>query len=397
MSEENEAGFIGSDIHGRGDSQKNTAGDLETLGRFAGGVAHDLRNLLSPIMSYSELALEELNEDDVLYYDMEQILEAARCANELSGQLLRLYHRQAQQVEIVNINTVIDNSKKMLRRFLRANIILDFKLSRIPVLIMCDKTRINQILLNMSINAQDAMAGGGRLVVSTARVVIDKYFIQKFNTGFEGTFALLSFSDNGSGVPPQLMQDIFKDGVTTKTEKTGTGIGLATVKDIVTSYGGFINLITESGSGACFNMYFPLVQDKSEPLEEPPGTDRFNGNNERILIVDDDESARRLAVRILDKHGYSVFEASCSDDAMAVLLQKNGKIDLVITDVVMPHMDGEALSKLINKMYPDTGVLLMSGYEADVLGDPSGISALIEKPFSVESLTGAVHTFFNDN
>lgn len=365
---------------------------IETISKIAGGVAHDLNNFLSPIISYAELAMDDLSEDEVLYYDMEQILEAARYAHGLAKQLLAFCREQKASYAVINLNKSINGAKKMLRRLLRENIILDFRFDPNLENIVADMSNIDQILINMTINAQDAMQTKGRFVIETANITLDKTYAMHHPGAPIGDRVMISFTDNGHGMPEQVREQIFERGFSTK-RRGGTGFGLATVKSVVDSVGGYIDVITEVGQGTCFKIFLPparhpMPQDYSENNQEI-----FLGQGEWVLVVDDEIPIRRLTTRILDKFGYNVLEAASGEEALRMLLQKDGKVDLVLTDLVMPGMDGFRLQQEIRQAFPLVKTLIMSGYEAEHVQHYYLVKQkqeILLKPFTVNMLTKMV-------
>lgn len=365
---------------------------IETISKIAGGVAHDLNNFLSPIISYAELAIDDLSEDEVLYYDMEQILEAARYAHGLAKQLLAFCREQKPSYSIINLNKSVKGAKKMLRRLLRENITLDFRFDPNLESIVADISNIDQILINMTVNAQDAMQQGGQFVIETANVCLDEVFAAHHAGAPVGEQVMISFSDNGMGMSEKVKARIFERGFSTKN-RGGTGLGLATVLSVVENIGGYIQVISEKGQGTCFKIFLPPARQQVQQELDKGQDEIFVGHGEWILVVDDETPIRRLTTRILDKYGYHVLEAESGEDAIRILLQKEGKIDLVLADLVMPEMNGFKLQQEVRKSFPNVKTLIMSGYEAEHVQHHYLMEQeqeILLKPFSVSVLTQSV-------
>ncbi|MBN2802711.1 MAG: hypothetical protein JXR91_06430, partial [Deltaproteobacteria bacterium] len=284
--------------------------DYEVLGILAGSVVHDLKNVLSPLLSYCELVMSELEDNDILLDDLEQIMDAAQHANELSKELLSMYRKEKCDPVSIDVNSVILENTRLLKRVLKENIVVDLKLSDVPVYISVEHVKINQIILNMAVNAMDAMRNGGSFVIGTSKVIVDEFTAGRPDKIHPGEYVLLSFKDSGAGIPDEIVSDIFEMGFTTKGEN-GNGIGLGTVKNIIENAGGFFTVISGPSRGALFNIYFPTAENRGQKSQESTNEHNIKcGNGEVVLVVDDDDSSRRLAVRILDKYGYDVFEAA---------------------------------------------------------------------------------------
>ncbi len=372
---------------------------METISRIAGGVAHDLNNFLAPIISYAELAIDDLSEDEVLYYDMEQILEAARYAHGLARQLLAFCREQKPTYSVINLNKSVKGAKKMLRRLLRENIVLDFRFDPNLENIVADMSNIDQILINMTVNAQDAMPTGGRFVIETANVTLDETFIKQNPNTTVGEYVMISFTDNGHGMSGAVKRRIFERGFSTKNG-AGTGFGLATVQAVVDSIGGFIHVISEEGQGACFKIFLPPARHPGESNQHENDDKIIRGQGEWILVVDDETPIRRLTTRILDKYDYHVLEASSGEEALQILLQKKGKVDLAIIDLVMPEMSGLQVQQEIRRNFPHIRTVIMSAYEPEHVQHYYLVNEkqeIIQKPFTVYTLARTVRKVLSDN
>ena len=365
---------------------------METISKIAGGVAHDLNNFLAPIISYAELAIDDLSEDEVLYYDMEQILEAAKYAHGLARQLLAFCREQKPTYSVINLNKSVKGAKKMLRRLLRENIILDFRFDPNLESIVADVSSMDQILINMTVNAQDAMPTGGRFVIETANVVLDETFVKRHPGAPFGEYVMISFTDNGHGMSDEVKAHIFDRGFSTK-RGAGTGFGLATVQSVVQSIGGYVHVISEEGQGTCFKIFLPPARHPVDTGQSFQDEVIARGQGEWILVVDDEVPVRRLTTRILDKYGYHVLEAATGEDAVQVLLQKKGQVDLAVIDLVMPKMNGLQVQQEIRRNFPTVKTLIMSAYEPEhvqhyyLVKDQQEI---LQKPFTVFTLADTV-------
>ncbi|MCX5770728.1 MAG: response regulator [Candidatus Hydrogenedentes bacterium] len=375
-------------------AQLHQAQKMESIGRLAGGIAHDFNNLLTPMIGYAEMALIDLNPADPLYRDFEEIREAAERAKNLTGQLLAFSRRQMLEMKVVNLNKIISSFKKMLQRIIGEDVEIITTLDPDLVNIKGDPPQIQQVLMNLSINARDAMPQGGRLTIETANVTLDASYA-KGRPGVEpGQYAMLAVSDTGVGMGRETVDKIFEPFFTTKAPGEGTGLGLATVYGIVKQHGGNIWVYSEPGRGTIFKIYLPQATGDVQPelvIEKQPEMAAGKGT---ILVVEDETSVRKLACNILKSHGYDVIEAGSSPDALRLAEAHGGPIDLLLTDVVMPQMNGRELYRQIALLRPDLKVLYMSGYTDDVIAHHGVLDAQIEflqKPFTVDGLVRKVH------
>ena len=370
-------------------AQLHQAQKMESIGRLAGGIAHDFNNLLTPMIGYAEMALMDLNPTDPLYRDFEEIHEAAERAKNLTGQLLTFSRRQELEMKVVNLNNIIASFKKMLQRIIGEDVEIITTLDPDLVNIKGDPPQIQQVLMNLSVNARDAMPQGGRLTIETANVILDKSYV-KGRAGVQpGPYAMLAVSDTGVGMDRETIDRIFEPFFTTKAPGEGTGLGLATVYGIVKQHGGNIWVYSEPGHGTTFKVYLPEATGDAQPelvAEKQPELAAGNGT---ILVVEDETAVRKLACNILENHGYEVIEASSGPDAVRLAESHGGPIDLLLTDVVMPQMNGRELYRRIASLRPDVKVLYMSGYTDDVIAHHGVLDAQIEflqKPFTVDGL-----------
>ena len=367
---------------------------MQAIGRLAGGVAHDFNNFLTAIGAYAELVRETLEPDDQRAKDMEEILRAAAQANRLTRQLLAFSRQQVVQPTVLDIDSAVHAMGEMLRRLIPEDIELTVSLRSSHVRVRMDPGHLEQVVMNLVVNARDAMPKGGQLQITTARQVIDAESARLHGVpDGGGEYAVLTVSDTGSGMTEEVKARIFEPFFTTKDAGHGTGLGLATVYGILTQAGGRITLYSEVGLGATFRVYLPVV--KEDATIEPPArrlSPELKGT-ETILLVEDEASVRAAAQEALRRQGYHVLPASNADEALAHVAQHKGRIDLVVSDVVMPKMDGPTLIGLLRKERPELKALLMSGYAGSALArmDESGYDVpFLEKPFTVLALAKKV-------
>jgi signal transduction histidine kinase len=373
---------------------------LEGLGRLAGGLAHDLRNMLTPIL----LNTHELRETPDLAASaqamIEEIEEAGKRAGELLSQILTFARRQPLKVVVVDVNGEIEGLEPMLRRIIRSDIDLAFELDGKLRPVRADKGQLGQVLVNLVANARDAMPTGGHLTVETRNVTISEDYAVE-HPGLEpGAYTCIIVSDTGEGMSEQVRQHIFDPFFTTKgaTEGVGVGLGLATVHGIVTQSGGTIHVYSEPGHGASFRIYLPSVEEEPRQVLPDGGSEAQAleaGRLFQVLLVDDEELVRRPLVRALRRAGLNVIEAATGDEAVSIAGQFAGKIDLLITDVVMPRMSGPALAAELAKTRPEMEVLFLSGYtdvgmvRSGALGEGARV---LSKPFIAKELLEKVKT-----
>jgi len=364
---------------------------MEAIGRLAGGVAHDFNNLLTIIKGYSQLSLFGLKEGDPLKVNIGEIQKAADRAGSLTHKLLAFSRRQVLEFKVLDLNTLIQGMLNMLQRLLGEDIELVAFLGEDLGRVKTDPGQIEQVLLNLSVNARDAMPQGGKLIVETTNTELDEAYARNHVSAVAGRYVMLSLSDTGVGMVPEVKERIFEPFFTTKAKGKGTGLGLSTVYGIVKQSGGNIWVYSEPGKGTTFKIYLPRVD---EPLEElRKKEDKVTGGKETILIVEDAEEVRKLAGQILRRHGYRVLEASLGGEALILCEQFKETIHLLLTDVVMPGMSGRELAGRILGLHPEVKVLYMSGYTENVIAHHGFLEKglnYIQKPFTLESLVRKV-------
>jgi two-component system sensor histidine kinase EvgS len=357
---------------------------MEAIGRLAGGIAHDFNNLLSVIIGYSHLILSRLGEDEPFRKDLSEIQKAADRAADLTRQLLAFSRRQLLQPKVVCLNDTVSGMMTFLRRLIGEDIELSFSLQENLPPVLVDPGQVEQVILNLTINARDAMPHGGRLTIGTETVHLSEPFAQEHPPLAPGEHVVLSVSDTGAGMDQGTISKIFEPFFTTKEQGKGTGLGLSTVEGIVSQSKGHISVESEPGRGTTFRIYLPAVGEVPARNGET-GQDKAVGGHETILVVEDDPGVQNLVRQVLSTGGYSVLVASNGEEAVRLSREREEPIHLLVTDVVMPGMSGRVLANRIVGQRPRVKVLYMSGYTDDAIGQhgvlEEGIE-LIEKPFS---------------
>jgi signal transduction histidine kinase/DNA-binding LacI/PurR family transcriptional regulator len=366
---------------------------MEAVGRLAGGIAHDFNNMLVVINGYSELLLGRVDADDPVRQDLEQIRQAGERAADLTRRLLAFSRQQVLQPSVLNLNDVISNVEAMLEPLIGEDVELTTILAPSLSPVRADAGQIEQLLLNLAVNARDAMPEGGRLTIETANVYLDQDYVREHIGVEAGPHVLLRVSDTGIGMDADTQARLFEPFFTTKPAGRGTGLGLATVFGIVQQTGGHIAVYSAPARGATFEIYLPQsAQRTGETTETALAPSSLRGS-ETILLVEDEPAVRRASRRFLEEHGYNVLEAVDGGDALRLCERHEGPLHLVITDVVMPGMSGRELGERVARIRPETPVLYVSGYVDTALvraGLPETAVPLLQKPFSAESLARKV-------
>ncbi|MEZ5429533.1 MAG: ABC transporter substrate-binding protein [Pyrinomonadaceae bacterium] len=366
---------------------------MEAVGRLAGGIAHDFNNLLTAINGYSDLALMRLSGDDPLLRHLQEIKGAGDRAANLTRQLLAFSRKQIMQPKVLNLNQLISEINKLLLRLIGEDIEITTKLPPDLGWVSADPGQLEQVVVNLAVNARDAMPEGGRLTIETANVVLDKDYAQRHFPVKPGRYVMLAVSDTGTGIEKAEQERIFEPFYTTKEIGRGTGLGLATVHGIVRQSGGDIWVYSELGRGTTFKIYLPRVEAESDKFQTEVVLPSVSSGNETILLVEDDEVVRGVIISILELGGYQVFVASNGEDALRMADADFGPIQLLLTDVVMPRMSGREVAEQFRKLDPDIRVLYISGYTEDTIVHhgmlDEGIDFL-EKPFTPDALLDKV-------
>jgi CheY-like chemotaxis protein len=362
---------------------------MEAVGRLAGGIAHDFNNLLCVILSYTTLIMGELKSDDPLRADIEEVQKAGRRSCDLTRQLLAFSRQQVLQPRVLVLNDLITGVQRILKQVLTEAIELVVELEPTLGFVEVDPGQIDQVLMNLAVNARDAMPLGGRLTIRTGNVLLDESDVAQHDGVPTGAYVTLSVTDTGTGMDAAIQAQIFEPFFTTKETGKGTGLGLATVLGIVQQSRGHVRVASEPGNGTTFSIYFPRTDQPERPTltsAAPPPTLR---GSETVLVVEDEEQVRMVVVRILRRNGYDVLEAVNGGDALLLCEQHPAKIDLMLTDVVMPRLSGRQLADRVGQLRPEMRVIYTSGYaEGEIVHHgvlDAGITFL-QKPVTPDTL-----------
>ena len=374
--------------------QLHQAQRLESLGQLAGGVAHDFNNLLAVISNYADFIAEAMKgppsygSNQANLADIEQIQLAADRATRLTHQLLAFARREVVQPRVLNLNVAVTNILKLLQRTLGEHIELVTDLAPGLAYVLADQGHIEQILVNLAVNARDVLPGGGKLIIETSNIDVDEAYAATHANLSMGRYVAMKVSDNGPGMPPEVADHAFEPFFTTKPKGDGSGLGLATIYGIVTQAGGNVRIYSEPAVGTTITVLLP-VTEQSPPPEEHPSDDGEGSGSELVLVVEDEPALREVTRRILTRNGYRVITAADGSEAILATRSCRDHIDLLLTDVIMPGMQGKEVAQQVRKLQPDVAVLYMSGYTEGLLSAQGvlepGIN-LIEKPFNEKSL-----------
>ena len=374
------------------EDQFRQAQKMEAVGRLAGGVAHDFNNLLMVISGYAEVILASLDAHHPLHEKGRAIQQAADRATTLTRQLLAFSRKQLLELKVVDVNAIVQDMERLLRPLIGENVEFDAQLSPEAAHTRADAGQLEQVLMNLVVNAKDAMPNGGKLTMQTQNIVVDENHRRGQTFIRPGQYVMLSVSDTGMGMDKETQSRIFEPFFTTKEKGKGTGLGLSTVYGIVKQSGGYVLVQSEEGRGTKFHIYLPRVEGIAEK-HAPQSTPAILGGSETVLLVEDEESVRQLVRDTLTAKGYRVVEAENGEAGLAAAAQHQGKIDLVITDVVMPGIGGRELIKQLAELRPETKVLYLSGYTEDAIISEGTIerdAAFLQKPFTLKSLSQKV-------
>ncbi|NLI16590.1 MAG: response regulator [candidate division Zixibacteria bacterium] len=366
---------------------------MEAIGRLAGGVAHDFNNVLTVIMGYGDFLASKIPRDDPMFKDLEEIKKAAERASSLTHQLLAFSRKQIMSPKVLDLNKVVGNMEKMLKRLIGEDIDMVFIPKENLYRIWADQGQIEQVIMNIVVNARDAMPDGGKITIETANVELDEAYAHAHGNVRRGPHVVLSISDTGIGMDENTKSRIFEPFFTTKEVGKGTGLGLATVYGIVKQTGGDIYVYSEPGKGTTFKIYLPQINQEQENRAGAENTNESLDGDETILLVEDEKSLRDLAFAILVRRGYTVLEAGNGEEATAISRNYNGTIHLMLTDVIMPLMNGRELADKLRQERPDMHVLFMSGYTDEAIirhGVLDSMDAFIQKPFTPVRLAKTV-------
>jgi CheY-like chemotaxis protein len=367
---------------------------MEAIGRLTGGIAHDFNNLLTAIIGYSDLLLSRLSHNDPSRQDIEEVKKAGERAASLTRQLLAYSRKQVLQAKVLDLNHIVGDMDKMVRRVVGEDIKLMTVLGAELGCVKADPGQIEQVLLNLVVNARDAMPQGGKLTIETKNVELDESYARKHVAVVPGHYVMLAVSDGGCGMDAETQSHIFEPFFTTKEQGKGTGLGLSTVYGIVKQSGGNIWVYSEPDQGTVFKIYLPRVTEtveSSEPSFNSP-TEQLSGT-QTVLVVEDETLVRNLVRNILQSKGYTVLEAKHGEEALRNAIDHEGPIHVMVTDVVLPQMSGRQLAERMATLRPGMRVLYMSGYADNAIVhhgvlDPG--TAFIQKPFTAEGLSRKV-------
>jgi signal transduction histidine kinase/CheY-like chemotaxis protein len=371
---------------------------MEAVGRLAGGVAHDFNNMLSVIIGYSELLLERADTDGQVRKQCEEIKRAGDRAASLTRQLLAFSRQQVLEPRVLNLNTSVAEIEKMLRRLIGEDIDLRTSLDPTLGLVKADPGQIEQVIMNLAVNARDAMPEGGKLIIETSNTELDDEYALHHPPCIVGRYVILAVTDSGVGMSQETKARIFEPFFTTKELSKGTGLGLSTVYGVVKQSGGYIWVYSEPGQGSVFKLYLPRVDGSEVQIRPAKSAPELLAGTETILLVEDEQSVRALTRNLLEQGGYTVLEADNGAHAVEIAKQHHGPIHLLLTDVVMPGMNGPAVAEMILPIHPEAKALYVSGYNSS-FGTQTGLvpagANLFQKPFSRAALLRKVRNLLD--
>ncbi len=371
------------------EAQLIQAQKMESVGRLAGGVAHDFNNMLGVILGHAELAMDELDQDQPVYNDLLQIQQAANRSADITKQLLAFARKQIVSPKVIDLNETVSEMLKMLLRLIGENIELTFLPGKRLWLTKIDPSQVDQILVNLCVNARDAIAGVGKITVETGNCTLDEEYCLAHAGFAPGQYVKINVSDNGRGMDKEILPHIFEPFFTTKEVNEGTGLGLATIYGIVKQNNGFVNAYSEQGQGTTFSIYLPRYLGKTNLEECNIVAEPAIHGDETILLVEDEPTILDMTTTMLQRLGYTVLVAGTPSDAIHLADEHSGQIHLVLTDVIMPEMNGRILTQKLMENRPGLKCLFMSGYTANVISHhgvlDEGVS-FIQKPFTKRDL-----------
>lgn len=363
---------------------------LESIGRLAGGVAHDFNNMLSVIIGYAEQIRVGVKSGDSFYDSVVQIIAAARRSSDITSQLLAFARKQTISPRKLDLNASLSKMGTMLKRLIGEDIELSVQLAEDKCYIMMDPSQVDQVIINLCVNARDAINGVGKIVLNTEEVYLDSRYCKQNPGAISGNFVRLEVHDNGSGMDEETLLNLFEPFFTTKEAEQGTGLGLATVYGIIQQNGGFVNVESAPGEGSTFRLFFPCFEESDGVCEEKGDGAELSAGSETVLLVEDEPAVLNMTKTILENLGYNVLATLNPVEAITLAENHCETIDLLLTDVVMPQMNGRELAEMLQEKHPHLKIIFMSGYTANVLA-PHGVleSGLnfIQKPFSINDLS----------
>jgi len=370
---------------------------MEAIGVLAGGIAHDFNNLLTVINGYSDLTLKRMPADGPFRHNVEEVRTAGARAAELTNQLLAFSRKQVRKPAVMNLNSVINNVEKMLRRIIREDIELRVELEPNLSNVLADPGQIEQVIMNLIINSRDSMPAGGTVTIETQNIYLDKDYIGAQMNVAPGEFVRITVTDTGEGIDKEVQKRIFEPFFTTKEAGEGTGLGLSTVYGIIKQTGGDVLVYSELGQGTTFRIHLPATDAVVKKPKWAAGTDEKYLGTETILLVEDEETVRNLVREVLSENGYTVLEAKDGIDALSVCEAYADPIHMLLTDVVMPKMGGGELKRKVVEKFPAMKVLFMSGYTDNSVANRDvfdSANEFLEKPFTADGLSRKVREVF---
>jgi two-component system cell cycle sensor histidine kinase/response regulator CckA len=380
--------------------QLRMAAKMEAVGRLSGGIAHDFNNLLGVIIGYSQVLRRKLGKDSPLAEHAEEVEKAGQRAVALTRQLLAFSRQQILTPAVLDLNALVSDMEKMLPRLLGEDIALSIHLGSELGRVKADPGQIEQVVMNLAVNARDAMPNGGELVIETANVELDQAYARQHPGAKPGRCVMLSVADSGMGMNAETLAHIFEPFFTTKEVGKGTGLGLATVYGVVKQSGGYVWVDSELGKGSSFQIFLPRIEEGLTPTIVGPSQDENLLGNETVLLVEDADALRKLARSFLAEHGFQTLVASNGDEAIQVAQNHNGKIHLLVTDVVMPGMNGKALADRLRPLHPGLRVLYISGYTDSFIAGHGVLEEgthLLHKPFTEDALVRKIREVLDTN
>jgi len=377
------------------EAQLRQSQKMEAIGQLAGGVAHDFNNMLTVILGYVDFALNTLKEDNPLYQYLKEVQKAAERAAKLTSQLLLFSRQQTMKMEPLNINSVIQDLSRMLEPLIGEDIALNITLEPNIWTVRANASSIEQVIMNLIVNARDAMPDGGKILIKTENIHVDEEYCKKYTYARPGRFILLSLQDTGIGMTQDVKEKIFDPFFTTKGTGKGTGMGLSVIYGIVKKHEGWINVESSPGEGAIFRIYLPAASVKQEKKKEVSVSfeEELIGRGERILLVEDDESLRNFSIRMLSENGYRVFVAADSREAIDIFKKEKGHFDLILSDVILPDESGPVLANKLLKIKPELRFLFVSGYDDEKMDSriiKEGGYPFLNKPYLLPDLLKAM-------
>jgi len=377
------------------EAQLRQAQKMESVGRLAGGVAHDFNNMLGVILGHAELAMEDLDQDQPIFNDLQQIRQAAERSTGITRQLLAFARKQIVSPKVIDLNETLAGMLKMLLRLIGEDIDLAWLPGKRLWPIKIDPSQIDQIMVNLCVNARDAIVDVGKITIETGNCTLNEEYCSAHASFVTGQYVKIDISDNGSGMDKETVSHIFEPFFTTKGVNEGTGLGLATVYGIVKQNNGFVNVYSEQGRGTTFSIYLPRYADKTNTGESESTEEPAIRGSETILLVEDEPTILNMTTTMLQRLGYTVLAVGTPSEAIRLAGEHSGEIDLVLTDVIMPEMNGRMLTENLMVNRPGLKCLFMSGYTANVISHhgvlDDGVN-FIQKPFAKSELAAKIRS-----